>query len=112
MTKTDTLYLQHILDAIDRITRLIQGKNEQSFVSDEAVYNASLYLLAVIGEAVGNVSEEYKEAHQEIPWRDIKDMRNILIHEYFGVSGGMIWKTLQNRLPGLENVVRASLLER
>ena len=109
MQKADALYLRHILDAIEKISRLTQGKDEQSFVSDEAVYNASLYLLAVIGEAVGNLSEEFKQEHPEIPWQNIKDMRNLLIHEYFGVSGSMVWKTIQERLTELEEVVRNAL---
>ncbi len=110
MKGNDTLYLQHILESIEKIDRLIEKvDNAETFSSDEAVYNATLYLLATIGEAVTSLSNDFKMQHNDIPWQSIKDMRNILIHEYLNVSPTIVWKTLRDRLPELEAVVKKAL---
>jgi len=59
----------------------------------------------IAGEAVGNLSEEIKSKHKNIKWRDIKDFRNILIHEYFGVDLEIVWKVIDEDLPMLLGVV-------
>jgi len=113
MKENDVLYLKHILEAIEKITRLTESKQDsQAFSSDEAVYNASLYLLATIGEAVSSLSDDFKAEFSQIPWQNIKDMRNILIHEYLNVSAAIIWKTIRERLPELEATVKDALRER
>ena len=110
MKESDILYLHHILDASRKIHRLVQLERDvESFASNEAVYNASLYLLATIGEAVSSLSNEFKQEHTEIPWQNIKDMRNILIHEYLNVSPIIVWKTICERLPELDLVVNSAL---
>ena len=61
----------------------------------------------IIGEAVGNLSIEIKNQHTEIEWQDIKDFRNILIHEYFGVDLELVWGVIINDLPKLINTVKS-----
>lgn len=111
MKENDKLYLQHILESIEKIERLIKDIDDvQLFASDEAVYNATLYLLATIGEAVTSLSDDFKVQYRDIPWQSIKDMRNILIHEYLNVSATIVWKTLCDRLPELKTVVKDALV--
>ena len=59
----------------------------------------------IIGEAIGKLPEPLKKQHPEIYWQDIKDFRNLLIHEYFGVDLEIVWNTLKQDLPSLINVV-------
>lgn len=59
----------------------------------------------IIGEAVGRLSEKIKEENSELPWKDIADMRNKLIHEYFGIDLAVVWKTIEVDLPILKDSV-------
>jgi uncharacterized protein with HEPN domain len=58
--------------------------------------------LEIIGEAARNIPEEIKRKYPEIPWRDIGDTRNKILHEYFGMNLEIIWKTIQDDLPDLK----------
>jgi len=55
----------------------------------------------IIGEAAARISEDFKMSHPEIEWRILKDFRNFIIHEYFGINNEIIWDTIQIRLPEL-----------
>ena len=61
--------------------------------------------LEIIGEAANNLSPEFQQAHPEIPFRDIIDMRNFLIHEYFGINTKTVWDTCKNDLPPLKEII-------
>ena len=61
--------------------------------------------LEVIGEASNNLSEEFREKRPDVFWRRMKDMRNFLIHEYFGVNTKIVWDTCKNDLPILKSFV-------
>jgi hypothetical protein len=67
--------------------------------------------LEVIGEAVKNVPDEFKEKYPEIKWKAIAGMRDKLIHEYFGVSFSLVWGTIKNDLPDLEPKIKRILEE-
>jgi uncharacterized protein with HEPN domain len=62
--------------------------------------------LAIIGEAVRAIPPELEAAHPEIPWDDVRGMRNIVIHEYFQVDLSIIWQTIQEDLVSLEFSLR------
>jgi uncharacterized protein with HEPN domain len=69
-------------------------------------YSAVIREFEIIGEAVGKLSATLKQACPEVPWQDIKDFRNLLIHEYFGVDLEIVWNTIQDELPILMETVR------
>lgn len=56
---------------------------------------------AVIGEAAGSIPSSVAAAHPEIPWRLMADMRNVVVHQYFGIDAGILWQTARNDLPPL-----------
>lgn len=101
----DVLYLQHILEAISRINRYVRNIDYDQFKQDEKTVRAVLYDLAVIGEAARKVSDEFRKKHPEVPWKIIWDMRNVLVHDYTGVEYPTVWKTLQQDLPELKQMV-------
>lgn len=69
-------------------------------MNDEKV-SAILYQIAVIGEATKRLSQEFRQQHPEIPWRDIAGMRDVLIHKYDQVDFDVIWDVVQKKLPEL-----------
>ena len=80
------------------------------FVKDRKTYSATIREFEIIGEAVGKLPMELKAKAPDTPWQDIKDFRNLLIHEYFGVDAQIVWHTVKNELPVLKQSVR-NLLE-
>jgi uncharacterized protein with HEPN domain len=103
------LYLADIIDAIERIQHYTRGTSAQDFVRDGKTVDAVLRNISVIGEAAANIPEELKVAHPEIPWKEMIGMRNKVIHEYFGVDGEILWKTVSDDLVCLEKEVRSLL---
>jgi len=71
------------------------------FQNDRKTIKAVLYNLAIIGEAAGSLLPEIEILYPEIPWVDIRGIRNIVVHEYFRVNLEIIWKTIQTDLPPL-----------
>jgi len=93
--------LQDILSEIDRIKKFTQGMDYQDFVKDEKTQYAVIRSLEVIGEAVKNVPESVKQVYKKIDWRKISGLRDILIHEYFGINLAILWDIVQNKVPDL-----------
>lgn len=100
--KDNTLYLGHIRDAIDKIERYISGVAFEDFASNDMMIDAVVRELAIIGEATNNLSDGFRRSNPDIPFRDIIDMRNILIHDYAGVNSKVVWDTCKRNLPELK----------
>ena len=96
------LYLDDILEAIDRIHEYVQGIDAGVFSSDKKTQDAVIRNLEVIGEAASNLPDNIKIEAEEIEWRKIIGLRNILAHEYFGVSIPIVWDIIQNKLNSLK----------
>lgn len=103
--KDDTSYLEHILEAINSIENYIGAFDYETFISNKMAIDAVVRELEIIGEASNNLSEKFKRDNSEMPHRDAIDMRNFLIHEYFGVNTKIVWKTCKNNLPKLKKFV-------
>jgi uncharacterized protein with HEPN domain len=103
--KDNTLYLGHIKDAIDKIECYISGVAFKDFASNDMMVDAIVRELAIIGEATNNLSDSFRRNHPDIPFRDITDMRNILIHDYAGVNNKVVWDTCKKNLPELKRFV-------
>ena len=106
--KDDQVFLAHIRDAINRIDSYVQAGREAFFV-DTKTQDAVIRNLEVIGEAVKNLSADLRAQHPEMPWTRIAGMRDVLIHDYFGVRLETVWNAVQHRLPELKRCVEALL---
>lgn len=102
MPRDVRLRIQDIREAIRTIQRHIEGLDQQTFERDDLRRQAVYYNLLVIGEASDRLPEEIKQAHSTIPWREIKDFRNILAHAYFTLRDEVIWRTVVEDLPKLD----------
>lgn len=81
-----TLYLRDILDAMDAIEKFVEGVEFDEFKRDDKTSSAVIRKFEIIGEAAKKVSEEIKNKHTEVPWKEMAGMRDRLIHFYFGVK--------------------------
>jgi len=95
------VYIEDIVTAVDKIERYIADYNLDLFLENSEKQDAVIRNLEIIGEAAGKVPDTIKENCQNVEWRKIVGLRNILIHEYFGVSIPMVWDIVQNKLTHL-----------
>ena len=104
--KDDSLYLRHILDAIDRILSYTAA-GRRAFQEDLKTQDAVIRNLQVIGEAAKKVPEATRSSHPAIPWKDMAGIRDRVVHDYFGVSLDIVWDVIENHLPPLrEKIVK------
>lgn len=106
--RDESVYLKHIRDAIERIESYTVG-GRKAFFQDTMVQDAVIRNLEVIGEAVKNLSSDFRRRHPKIPWRSITALRNVLIHEYFGVDLKIVWRVVTRRLPMLKHAMERLL---
>jgi uncharacterized protein with HEPN domain len=102
MSRDYRLYLEDILEAIEKIEAYTKNTSFESLENNKMLLDAVLYNLEIIGEATKHLPEDLKENSKMIEWRRITGLRDIIAHQYFGVSLEIIWDVVQNKLPELK----------
>lgn len=102
MKREADVYLQDILESINLIQEYVSDLSEAEFLQHRQIQDSIVRRFEIIGEAVKQIPDEFKAKHTDIPWRDIAGMRDILIHEYFGIKWKRIWDTIKNDLPAFK----------
>jgi uncharacterized protein with HEPN domain len=102
--------LQDILEAIQLIERYA-SRGRAAFEQDELVQTWIVHYLQIIGEAAARLGSEFHSSHAEVPWKAIVAMRNVLVHDYFGVDCEEVWVVVERDLPTLKRSVKALLGE-
>lgn len=100
--------LRDILEAIAAIERHA-ARGAEAFRRDELVQVWILHHLLIIGEAAARLGRDFHESHREVPWARIVAMRNILIHQYFGIDLDAVWSTVEGDLPAFKRAVETLL---
>ena len=118
MSKADILripdYLEHILEAIERIGLYLADTDEVAFLNDQKTQDAVIRNFEIIGEAAHNIERyhaEFAANHPDVPWTVIYAMRNRVAHGYFKVDLEMVWKTIHSDLPELHAQIKRLLDE-
>jgi len=106
-----TIYLRHILEAIENIERSCSGVLKGNFKKNRDLQDATIRRLEVIGEAVKNLSEKIKKKYPEVEWKKIVGTRDILIHVYFSVDMDIIWNIVREDIPNLKKGIEKILKE-
>ena len=101
--KEDQIFIEHILDSINAIEKFSKGITEKELASNRLKKSAIVREIEIIGEATRNISNSFKNKHEEVPWRDIIGTRDKLIHHYFGVDLSIVWRIVKVFLPELKN---------
>jgi uncharacterized protein with HEPN domain len=105
MKSENLVRLKHILDAISKIESYLQGYDETQFYQDGLRQDGVIRQLEIIGEAAKNLTNEFRENHSHIPWKQICGIRDRLAHGYYEISLKIVWDTTQSNLPILKNEV-------
>jgi len=96
MTRDMLLYIEDILDSIAKIEHYTKDINENEFLTDTQIQDSVLRRLEIIGEAVKNIPNDFRNKYPQIPWKRIAGLRDVLIHEYFGVNLRRAWRMVKH----------------
>ena len=104
--------LESLLEAIEKIELYSsEFSDAETFYHDQKSFDASMMQFIVIGESISRLDVTYKKDHAEIPWQKIKDFRNIIAHDYFGIDADEIWDIIENKLLPLKGKISLLIAE-
>lgn len=108
--KDDRLYLVHIRECIDRI-QIYTSEGKDAFFTDTKTQDAVLRNLHTLSESTQRLSDELRAKHPQTDWRGISGYRNVLVHDYLGISLHRVWEIVTDNLPGLKREIESILAE-
>lgn len=103
--KSDREFLKHVLDEILFIASETKGMTFDDFMKNETLKRACTRSLEIIGEAVKNLSADFRRKHKDVEWKKIAGMRDKIIHFYFGVNWDIVWDVIEKQLPELKSKI-------
>ena len=112
MSRDESFYLADIQECCEKVLKYTAGYTLTDLVHDDRTYDAILRNLEIIGEAAKHVSDDTKARFPKVKWRKIGDFRNIVAHNYFGVSDEIVWDVIENEIPPLLEQVKIILNEK
>jgi len=101
MFEDDNVRIRHILDAAREAVAFSQGRSRADLDTDRKLNLSLVRLLEIIGEAARGISQEFRDSHPDLPWKNMVGMRDRLIHGYFDINLDMVWETVKEDLPDL-----------
>lgn len=105
----DEQRILHIKEAIKEIEGYIKGININEFKSNSMIHFASIKQIEIIGEAARHITDETRNKFTDIEWKELAGLRNILVHEYFGIDSDLIWQIVTIDIPELKDKISAGV---
>lgn len=99
MSRDEGMYLADIVEACDRVASYVHGMDYNRFVGDNRTVDAVVRNLEIVGEATKRVTNELRAQAEDVPWRQMARLRDVVAHAYFGVDLRIIWDVATNHLP-------------
>jgi uncharacterized protein with HEPN domain len=109
--KDPIFFINHAKEAIKDIEDFSKGISKDDFLKDKKTQSATIRQIEIIGEAIKNLPDEFKEKYPEIRWRGIAGMRDKIIHHYFGIDVIKIWEVIEKDIPKLKEQINEILEE-
>ena len=100
--KSDEVSLGHILDEIDFLLKQSDSVSFDQFIKDDVLKRAFARSFEIIGEAVKNLSADFRRRHRHVEWKNIAGFRDRLIHSYFDVNWNVLWNIVKEKVPELK----------
>ena len=97
--------LEHMLAAAERVIRYTSGKSFEDLKSDDMMYYAVVKNIEIIGEAANLLSAEFVNSHPDTPWKQVRGMRNYIVHEYFQIDDVVVWGVVTEDIPVLRQQI-------
>lgn len=97
--------LEHMLRAIDTITRGKTGRTLDDILADPIIYYGFVKHVEIIGEACYKLSRDFRNKHSEVDWDIIEGMRHVLVHDYYQIRPEQLWETIQYDIPKLRPII-------
>ena len=101
VSNSDLVYLWHITHACEQMDAYIHNLDIEQFKENDMLKDAAYWRINVIGEAIGNLSQEFVESHQQIDWRKARSARNRIVHGYDSIEDAVIWEIATVHIPKL-----------
>jgi uncharacterized protein with HEPN domain len=109
MRRSYLLYLEDILTCTEKILKYVGDSSFEEVIKDEMRLEAIERNFTIMGEAARNISQEIKEKYPFVEWQKVTDFRNVLAHEYFGISKKIMWTIIKEKLPPLQKGIQTIL---
>ncbi len=102
MKRDNSVYLKHILDAIEQIEEYLIDTSKDQFYQTKLIQDGVIRQLEIIGEATRSLSDDLRYQYPEVPWSKIIGMRNRMAHQYFNINLTIVWEVAKGELPDLK----------
>lgn len=102
--------IEHILEMAQNLQEAKQQYSYEDILNDRILFFGLTKMVEIIGEVAYKLTNEFRETHPELPWREIVGMRHLLVHGYFAISPDMLWEVIQNDIPAMIPTLKKYLI--